>query len=103
MIMIFSYLSVLCAALVGIALAAIATQKNLIAIVLAVELIFVASTLALADFFSYGTTSPSAGLILFVAIWAVAAIEAIALIAFYVYMKAKGHDLEIDLLSRLKW
>jgi len=97
-----SYVLYAAVALVGIGLAAIATQRNLIAIVLAVELILMGSTVALVGFISYSSGS-AFGILALLSIWAVAIIEIIALIAFYVYMKSKGYSMDVSLLSKLKW
>ena len=91
-------------ALLAIALAAIAVERNLIVIMLAVELIFLASTIVLVGFLSYGQSPGSSlGVIALLSIWAVAAIEIITLVAFYVYMKAKGYSFDVSLLSKMKW
>ena len=92
----------MCVALVGIALAAIAVERNLIVILLAVELIFLASTIAIVGFMSYSQGS-ALGIMALVSVWAVAAIEIITLVAFYVYMKAKGYSFDVSLLSRMRW
>ena len=92
----------MCVALVGIALAAIAVERNLIVILLAIELIFLASTIAIVGFMSYSQGS-ALGVMALVAVWTVAAIEIITLVAFYVYMKSKGYSFDVSLLSRMKW
>lgn len=97
-----SYVIGICAVLIGVALAAIATQRNLIVILLAVELIFMSSTIALAGFISGSTQGVGAGVVALVSIWAVAAIEVITLVAFYVYIKSNGYSLDVGLLSRFK-
>lgn len=91
-----------CVALVGIALAAIAVERNLIVIMLAVELIFLASTIAVVGFMSYLQGS-AIGAMALLSIWAVASIEIITLVAFYVYMKSRGFSFDVSLLSRLRW
>jgi NADH-quinone oxidoreductase subunit K len=89
--------------LFSIGLAGIATDRHLVVIMLAVELIFVASIIALVSFFSYGSQSnPDAVLMLF-AIFTVAAVEIITVITFYVYMKRSGIEFDVAKLSRLKW
>lgn len=100
---ILSYVLALAIALFGIGLAGIAADRHLIVIMLAVELILVASTVALVGFFSYGQSpNPDAVLMLF-SIFAVAAVEVITVITFYVYMKHHGIEFDVSKLSRLKW
>ncbi len=91
-------------AMFGIGIAAIGFEKNFVTIMLAIELIFMASTIAVVGFFEYAQPLSGAGaFISIVSIWAVAAVEVITLIAFYVYMKARGFDFDVSLLSKLKW
>jgi hypothetical protein len=40
---------------------------------------------------------------MFIAIWAVAAVEVITLVTFYVYMKSRGFNFDVSKLSKLKW
>jgi NADH:ubiquinone oxidoreductase subunit K len=89
--------------LVAIALAGIATHRNLIAIMLGMELIFVASTIVLVSFFDYNSFASSSGIILLFSIWTVAAVEIITVIALYVYMKSRGLGLDVSKLSKMKW
>lgn len=97
------YLFVLSVALLAIGLAAIAAERHLVVIMLAVEIIFVASTIALVSFFSYNAhASPDAVTMLF-AIFAVAAVEIITVITFYVYMKYHGISFDVSKLSKFKW
>ncbi len=97
-----AYIIGACIALVGISLAAIVVERNLIVIMLAVELVFLASTVALVGFMTYSQGS-GLGIMALLSIWAVASIEIITLVAFYVYMKARGYGFDVSLLSRLKW
>ncbi|MCL5008547.1 MAG: hypothetical protein M1156_01495 [Candidatus Marsarchaeota archaeon] len=98
------YILYICTALVGVALAAIAVERNLIVIMLAVELIFLASTVAVVAFIAYGSSTGGAlGVMALISIWAVAAIEIITLVAFYVYMKARGYSFDVSLLSKMRW
>ncbi len=100
---ILTYIFALSIALLCIGLAGIAADRHLVVIMLAVEIIFVSSIIALVGFFSYGSTvNPSAALMLF-SIFGVAASEIIALITFYVYMKYNGIDFDVTKLSKLKW
>jgi NADH:ubiquinone oxidoreductase subunit K len=89
--------------LFSIALAGIISNRHLIVIMLGVELIFIASILGLVSFFSYAKNPDSSAVIMLVALWSVAAAEVIAVITFYVYMKAHGSDFDVMKLSRLKW
>jgi NADH:ubiquinone oxidoreductase subunit K len=97
------YLLVIAVALLGIALAGIISEKHFVAVMLAIELIFIASIIALVSFFSYATSPDPSAVMMLIGIWAVASVEIITLITFYVYMKAKGFDFDITKLSKLKW
>ncbi len=67
------------------------------------ELIFTASALALVGSFANAQViNPDMFTMLF-SIFAVAAVEVITLVTFYVYMKHKGMDFDIRNLSKLKW
>ncbi len=88
--------------LIAIALAGLASHKNLISIMLGIELIFLASIVVLVSFFDTAAGNPSAVIALF-SIWSVLAAEIIALIAFYVYLKYKGVSFDLSKLSKMKW
>jgi NADH:ubiquinone oxidoreductase subunit K len=102
MIPLFYILSI-CVALVSIGIAGVAIEKNFITLMLAIELIFLASTIAFVGFFSYSLAPNASGFVGLITVWAVAAVEIISLIAIYIYMKANGFDFDIALLSKLKW
>ncbi len=89
--------------LFALGLAGIATQRHFIVVMLAVELILLASTIVLVYIFSY-TPSPSPdGTVALISIWAVATVEIITVIAFYSYMKRGGYAFDISALSKMKW
>ncbi len=79
------------------------TNRNFIVIMLGIELILTASTIALVSFFDYSQSSGAGGIILLFSIWTVASVEIITLIAFYVYMKSRGFDFDVSKLSKMKW
>lgn len=85
------------------ALAGLSSHRNLIVIMLGIELIFVASTITLVSFFSYNPASTPIGVMALFSIWAVASVEIITVIAFYVYMKYKGISFDVSNLMRMKW
>lgn len=85
------------------ALAGIAAHRNLIVIMLGIELIFVASTIMLVSFFDYNSLSAPSGVVLLFSIWAVASAEIITVIALYVYMKSGGFGFDVSKLARMKW
>lgn len=70
---------------------------------LAVELIFVSSIIALISFFSYSQTPNPDAVVMLLSIFAVAAVEIIAVITFYVYMKHRNIEFDVTKLSKLKW
>lgn len=98
-----AYLLVAAASLIAVALAGIISDRHFVVIMLAVELIFLASIIALVSFFAYMQTPGGSGVVLLISIWSIAAAEIIALITFYVFMKSRGFDFDITKLSKLKW
>jgi NADH:ubiquinone oxidoreductase subunit K len=98
-----NYLLVIAVSLLAVALAGIITERHFIAILLAIELIFIASTIALVAFFSYAQSPDPSAVPMLIGIWAVASAEIITLITFYMYMKSKGFDFDVSKLSKLKW
>ena len=98
-----TYMYALSIALFAIGLAGIATERHLVVIMLSVELIFVASTIALIGYFSYGSSSNSNAVLMLFSIFAVAAVEIITVITFYVYMKHHGIEFDVTKLSSMKW
>lgn len=84
-------------------MAGLASHRNLIVIMLGIELIFVASTIVLISFFDYNAASAPSGIFALFSIWAVAAAEIITVIALYVYMKYRGVSFDVSKLSRMKW
>lgn len=98
-----SYVLAVCAGLLAVAFAGVATERHFIVVMLAIELIFLASTIAIVAFFSYAQNPGPDGVVALVSIWAVAAVEIITLITFYVYMKSRGFGFDISTLSRLRW
>jgi NADH:ubiquinone oxidoreductase subunit K len=89
--------------IMGIALAGLLSDRHFIAIMLGIELIFVADTILVIGGFSLYQSPNPAAVVMLVGIWAVAAVEIITLITFYVYMKANRIDFDVRKLSKLKW
>ncbi len=98
-----NYLLLTAVALLAVALAGIVTDRHFVVIMLAVELMFISSSILLIYFFSYSPSPSPEAVPMIVAIWAVAAVEVIALITFYVYMKSRGFDFDVTRLSKLRW
>ncbi len=90
-------------ALIAVALAGIIAERHFVSIVLAVELIFIASTILLVYFVTYGSGPGPSAVPMLIAIWAVATAEVMALVTLYVYMKAHGSQFDVGRLTRLKW
>ncbi|MDE1851332.1 MAG: hypothetical protein KGH69_01415 [Candidatus Micrarchaeota archaeon] len=97
------YIMGACIALLGVALAGIITDRHFVIIMLAVEVMLVASMVATVAFISYASDADPMGFVLLAALWAVAATETIALVTFYVYMKYRGVDFDVTKLSRMRW
>lgn len=98
-----SYLLLAAVGLLAVALAGIITDRHFVVIMLAVELMFVSSSILLIYFFAYASNPDASVVPMMISIWAVAAVEVIALITFYVYMKSRGFDFDVTRLSKLKW
>ncbi len=101
--MIFPYFIELAFILFAIGLAGIAADRHFVAIIIAVEIILVASLVALVSFFTSTAAVSSGPVLMLISIWAVAATEIIVLITFYVYMKYNGINFDITGLSKMKW
>ena len=57
---------------------------------IAAELMLVAGSMALVSFIAFLDNPGADGLMLLLSIWAVAAVEGMAIISFYVYVKARN-------------
>jgi NADH:ubiquinone oxidoreductase subunit K len=90
-------------AIFAIGLAGIAMDRHLIVIVLGIELILIASAIALIDFFAYSQPQNPDAVVMLLAIFTVAAVEVIAVITFYVHMKSLNVDFDVTKLSKMKW
>lgn len=90
-------------ALIAVALAGLISERHFVSMVLAIELIFIASTVLLVFFIAYGSSPGPSAVPMLIAIWAVATVEIIALVTLYVYMKAHGSRFDISRLTKLKW
>ncbi|MEM3791228.1 MAG: NADH-quinone oxidoreductase subunit K [Candidatus Micrarchaeaceae archaeon] len=90
-------------AIFSFSLAGVAVERNLIAIIIGIEMMLAAATVLLVGSASYFPSPNSSWLVLLIAIWAIAATEAIILIAFYVNLKEKGIGFDVSKASELKW
>lgn len=98
-----SYLAGLAVAVVGIALAGMASNRHFIVIMLGVELIFAACTVLLVSFFTASQQGNPQAVIMLLSIWAVAAAEIMVMVVLYVYMKSEGVSFDTSKLTRMKW
>jgi NADH:ubiquinone oxidoreductase subunit K len=98
-----SFILVAAAALLGISLAGIITDRHFVVIMLAIELMLISSSILLVYFFAYSIAPDASVVPMLVSIWSVAAVEVITLITFYVYMKSRGFDFDVTKLSKLRW
>lgn len=97
------YFAVASVALVAIALAGIISDRHFVVIMLAIELMFIASATLLVSFFSFAGSPGTDAVAMLIGIWAVAAAEVIAMVTLYSFMKLRGFDFDITKLSRFKW
>jgi NADH:ubiquinone oxidoreductase subunit K len=100
---VLAYVFALAVALIGVAMAGLATDRHFIVIMLGIELILLASTIALVAFFESNNAVNPGAMVLLISIWAVAAVEIITLITFYVYMKFRRIDFDVSKLSKMRW
>ncbi len=70
---------------------------------LSVEIIFMASIVALVGFFDVNSPPNPGVAVMLLSIFSVAAVEVIAVVAFYIYLKHTGTDLDVRKLSRMRW
>lgn len=101
--MMLEYLVIVSVALVAIALAGIIADRHFIMMMLAIELMFIASSILLVSFFSFAPAPGPDAVVLLVAIWAVATAEVIGMVTLYFYMKSRGFDFDVTELARLRW
>ncbi len=96
--MMFNYLLLLCFALFSLGVAGIASSKHFVIMVLSIEVILVASSLAAISFYSY-VVSASILPVLF-AIWAIAALDVIGLVVFYRHLARHKVSLDVTKLTK---
>jgi NADH:ubiquinone oxidoreductase subunit K len=97
------YLAMASVALVAIALAGIIVDRRFMAVMLATELMFIASSVLLVSFFSFASAPGPDAAVMLIGIWAVAAAEVIGMVTLYFYMRSQGLDSDLTKLSRLRW
>ena len=78
----------------------IASTRHFIMMINSIEIIFIASTLLAAAFFTY--LVPGNIILLLLSIWSVASIEVIALIILYRYVSKTMFSLDVSKLSKLR-
>ncbi len=93
------YFVVMSFAFFAIGIVGLTATKHFVLMILSIELALLASTL-LATIFFYITANADIMTLLF-AIWAIAATEAIAMVAFYRYISKYEASMDISKLSRL--
>ncbi|MDE1846266.1 MAG: hypothetical protein KGH53_03240 [Candidatus Micrarchaeota archaeon] len=77
-------------------------SRHFIVTILSLELIFAGSIVALAGFFGYATATNGEFFLIMLSLWAVASVEIVGLVAFYVYMRTKVSDFDLKRLMQLK-
>jgi len=88
------------AALAAAGISGIIFSRNFVAIMLAVELIIISGIVITVSFINAST---AVGAMLLISLWAIAAVEAIATVTLYAFMKARGSNFRVDKLNLLKW
>ncbi|MDE1825718.1 MAG: hypothetical protein KGH61_04100 [Candidatus Micrarchaeota archaeon] len=87
---------------VALGLAGAVASRHFIVVILAVEVIFAGSIIALSGYYAYSTGNSGDFFVTILSIWAVASAEAIAIIAFYICMKGRVPDFDLKKLTRLR-
>lgn len=95
------YFVALSIAMLALGLSGIASSKNFLIMMLSVEVVITASTLLATAFFYYSVTNNI--LLFLIAMWSVASVEVIALVAFYRYLAKEEVSLDVTKLSKLKY
>lgn len=75
-------------AMFGISLAAVLADRHFVRVMLAMEFMLVASSIVFVSFFSFSENAGGDGLMMLISIWAVAAVEGMAIIALYTFMRS---------------
>ncbi|MGC8776807.1 MAG: NADH-quinone oxidoreductase subunit NuoK [Candidatus Micrarchaeia archaeon] len=91
------YLSI---ALFGIGLAGIVGGRNIIIMIFSIELIFLASIIMLG--YALAISPSAAGAEMILAIWAVAALDAIVLVVLYFILERMGSKFDVKEFSTFK-
>ncbi len=84
----------------ALGISGILASRHFLIMMFSVEIALTASTLLAVSLF-YFTQAPGT-IILLLAIWSAATVEVLAIIVFYRYMTAKGVDLDLLKLSKLR-
>lgn len=94
------YFIMLSFALFALGMAGVAATRHFLLIILSVEMAIVASTLLATAFFYYANAGSIMPLLF--TYWSIAAVEAIALVAFYRYMARYELSLDVTKLSKYR-
>jgi len=89
-------------AAVGIAFAGAVSSRHFIVAMLSAELMLFSSAVLLATLFAYSPAPGSDVFPMMIGIWSVAMAEAVAIMAFYVYVKSHGLGLDLSRISQQK-
>jgi NADH:ubiquinone oxidoreductase subunit K len=94
-----NYVLLASVATIGLAMAGIISSRHFAVMMLAVELILISSAVLLVSYFSLTPMAGADAFPMLIGVWSVAGAEAIALAAFYVYMKSRGLGLDLSKAS----
>lgn len=98
--MMLDYLLLLGFGLFSIGVAGVVASRHFVIMILSIEVILVSSSLVAISFFSY--LSQGSILPLLFAIWAIAAVDVIALVVLYRYLAKFKVSLDVTKLNRLR-
>ena len=83
-------------AMFGISLAAVLSDRHFVKVMLAMEFMLVASSIVLVSFFSFSENAGGDGLMMLIGIWAVAAVEGMAIIALHTFMRSRNLRFDVS-------
>ena len=87
-------------AIFAVGIVGVAATRHFLLMILSVEIALVASTLLATVFYTFDAAGNV--LLLLFSLWAIAAIEAIALVSFYRYLSRYETSLDVTKLSKLR-
>ncbi len=89
--------------MIAIGISGLIFSRHFVLMLFSAEIMILASILLLVSFFATSGQSDADFVLVLFTLWVLAGVEAIALIAFYTVMKARGFGFDVKELSSMKW